>query len=156
MKNLLTIFLLVIMVQVIAQNYPITGVNISLPSPPDASLRPVITSITPSSNRPPTSNRPTFEWKTQKKEEGLSYSIVVREIPEVGAPESGRIIFERGGIRENIFSYPQDAPSLVAVRNYGWKVNCFKDGKLVASSPFTPFNQTKAPGNLKVTNDREK
>jgi len=151
MKNLLTIFLLVFSAQVIAQ----TGMTLSPSYLPDAPFISITTSISPSSNRPQTSNRPTFEWKTQKKE-GLSYSIVVREIPEVGAPESGQIVFERGGIRENIFSYPQDAPSLVAVRNYGWKVNCFKDGKLVASSPFTPFNQIKVPGNFKVTNDREK
>jgi len=36
MKNLLTLFLMVIAAQVIAQNYPITSINISLPSNPDA------------------------------------------------------------------------------------------------------------------------
>ena len=36
MKNLLTLFLLVITTQAIAQNYPITSINISLPSNPDA------------------------------------------------------------------------------------------------------------------------
>ena len=36
MKKILTIFLMVISMQMFAQNYPITGINITLPSSPDA------------------------------------------------------------------------------------------------------------------------
>ncbi|MCX6222528.1 MAG: hypothetical protein NTZ69_16275 [Bacteroidia bacterium] len=111
----------------------------------------------PSSNRPPTSNRPTFEWKIEKQEVGSVavkdvifepndeplWSIVVKELEEGKDIESGKILFERGGIRENVFRYPTDAPNLDSTKSYGWQVSMIKNGKLVGMTPFSSFKLLK-------------
>lgn len=103
--------------------------------------------ISPKDDLPPTSNRPTFEWKTEKPVEGTSYSIVVRETPEVGEPENGVMVLERSNIREITLPYPKNSPSLDPAKSYGWQLSWFKNGKLVGRTPFTRFSFSKFPGN---------
>lgn len=94
-------------------------------------------------NQLTTSNRPTFEWKTEKAEVGVSYSIVVREIPKKGAPESGVMVLERSNIHENTLPYPKDAPNLDSTKSYEWQVSMIENGKLLGKTPFIGFNFLK-------------
>ncbi|MBU2586477.1 MAG: hypothetical protein KKH32_14255 [Bacteroidetes bacterium] len=95
--------------------------------------------ISPTEERPAQNNRPTFEWKTEPAIEGITYTIVVREIEEGVDPESGKILFERSGIRETILRYPAEIPALDTAKVYVWKVTGIKDGKVVAVSQLLPI-----------------
>lgn len=92
---------------------------------------------------PATSVRPTFEWKIEKQDAGVLYSIVVKEVPDVGESEGRRIVFEQSGIRENTLLYPKDAPSLDNSKKYEWQVSCFKEGKLIVLSSSARFSFEK-------------
>ncbi len=139
---------------------------------PNAGTTQTIALISPTDELPATSVRPTFEWKIGNQEVGAVavenvifepndeplWSIVVREIPEEGEQESGRIVFEQSGIRENTLPYPKNAPSLDAAKKYIWKVIGLRDGIKVASSLFAsilirnpePFNDPKLIGRFIV------
>ncbi len=105
----------------------------------------VITLFYPTEERPSTSLRPTFEWRAEKLKEGVSFSLVLREIPKEGDPESGRIVMERKGIRENSLRFPADAPPLDdSTKVYTWKVTAVsKDGRVLATSRMGSFTQPK-------------
>ncbi len=93
--------------------------------------------VSPTEEQPPTSLRPTFEWTTEKLEEGASFSLVLKEVLEEGDPESGRIVMERKGIRENSLRFPADAPPLDSAKVYVWKVTAVgKDGVTSEASFF--------------------
>ncbi len=99
----------------------------------------------PTEERPSTSLRPTFEWRAEKLKEGVSFSLVLREVPKEGDPESGRIVMERKGIRENFLRFPADAPPLDdSTKVYTWKVMAVsKDGRVLATSRMGSFTQPK-------------
>ncbi|TSA36991.1 MAG: hypothetical protein D4R64_06400, partial [Porphyromonadaceae bacterium] len=112
--------------------------------------------LSPKGDLPPTSNSPTFifrpstsTWKTEKAEEGVSYSIVVREIPEAGEPENGVMVLERSNIRENTLPFPKNTPSLDVAKSYAWQLSWFKNGKLEGRTPFTLFNFHKETNSQK-------
>jgi hypothetical protein len=98
-----------------------------------------IRAISPTEERPAQNNRPTFEWKTEPAIEGITYTIEVREIEEGVAPDSGRIFFERSGIRENVFRYPPEVPPLDTAKVYVWKVSGIKNGTVIAVSQLVPI-----------------
>jgi hypothetical protein len=98
-----------------------------------------IRAISPTEERPAQNNRPTFEWKTEPAIEGITYTIEVREIEEGVAPDSGRIFFERSGIRENVFRYPPEVPPLDTAKVYVWKVTGIKNGTVLATGPWIPI-----------------
>jgi len=95
--------------------------------------------IKPTGDLPPTSNSPTFEWKTENPAEGVSYSIVVRETPERGEPENGVMVLERSNIRETTLPYPKNSPPLDPAKSYAWQVSWFKNGRLMGRTSFTHF-----------------
>jgi len=98
--------------------------------------------ISPTEEQPAQNNRPTFEWRTEPAIEGITYTILVREIEEGVDLESGKILFERSGIRENVFRYPAKLPPLDTAKVYVWKVTGIKDGRVVAVSQLLPITWT--------------
>ena len=102
----------------------------------------VIKLISPTEERPAQNNRPTFEWKTEPTIEGITYTIVVREIEEGVDPESWKILFERIGIRETILRYPAEVPPLDTAKVYVWKVAGIKNAKVIAVSQLLPIPWT--------------
>ncbi|MFA6484065.1 MAG: hypothetical protein WCW62_15910, partial [Bacteroidales bacterium] len=102
--------------------------------------------ISPTDDLPPTSKRPTFEWKMEAALENVSYSITVKELEEGNDIENGVMVLERSNIRETTLPYPQNTPSLDPVKSYGWQLSWFKNGRLVGRTPFTRFCFTKGTG----------
>lgn len=98
-----------------------------------------ITLISPTEGQPAQNNTPTFQWKTEPTIEGITYTIVVREIEEGVDPDSGKILFDRSGIRETILRYPAEIPPLDTSEVYVWKVTGIKDGKVIAASQLMPI-----------------
>jgi len=99
--------------------------------------------VSPTDNQPATTCRPTFEWKMEPALESVTYLITVKELEEGKDIESGKILFERGGIRENTMPYPKDAPNLDSTKSYGWQVSMIKNGKLLGVTPFSGFKLLK-------------
>ena len=98
--------------------------------------------ISPTEERPAQNNIPTFEWKIEPALEGVTYSITVRELEEGADIESGKMVFERSGIRETIFRYPAEIAPLDTAKVYVWKVTGIKDGKVIAVSRLVPIPWT--------------
>ncbi|MFA6483116.1 MAG: hypothetical protein WCW62_11095 [Bacteroidales bacterium] len=99
--------------------------------------------ISPTYDLPPTSNRPTFEWKMESALENVSYSITVKELEEGKDIENGVMVLERSNIRENTLPFPKNTPSLDAAKSYGWQLSWFKNGRYVGKTPFTRFSYSK-------------
>jgi hypothetical protein len=96
---------------------------------------PSIQLLSPTEERPPTSNRPTFEWKMEPPVEGVTYTITVRELKEDVDIEAGKILFERSGIRETVFRYPPEIPPLDSFKVYSWVVSAYdRNNALIAQS----------------------
>ena len=63
--------------------------------------------------------------------EGVTYSITVRELEEGKDIESGKILFERSDIRENVFRYPAGVPPLDTSKAYSWEISAYDKNKVL-------------------------
>lgn len=95
------------------------------PTPPGPKKKVIL--LEPTADRPSKTLRPTFKWQliSVNQLKGVTFSLIVKELPEKGDPGSGPLIFERKGIREMYFQYPAELPELNSKKIYIWKVTAF-------------------------------
>lgn len=95
--------------------------------PPRGPETVTITLLEPTSERPPGSARPTFQWSTETSAAGLTYDFVLREITaealkkeDATALDRGPVVFERKGIRGIEVAYPESSAPLDKTKVYAW------------------------------------
>ncbi len=96
------------------------------------------TLLSPSEKLPPKTNRPTFEWKSNKVFDGITYSLMLRELEEGKDLNGGKLVFEVKDIKTQKFLFPPELPALDTSKVYSWVVSSY-DKKMQLIEQSTPI-----------------